>query len=94
MARKAGVIPINGDVLNEVALMILDDEGQVAVADMVAEGNLFQAQVFLVRAAYSKKKRKELSEEEYVDLVDKVGVTRKDEKNMVSDMTDYPMIWD
>jgi hypothetical protein len=82
------------EVLNEVALTILDDEGQVAVADMVAREDIFQARIVLVRAAYTSKKNGNLSPDEYVEIMGTLGVTRKEEVAMTSDISDEMRLWD
>lgn len=36
------------DVYNEIALMILDDQGQVEIAELVEEGDLSRAQLLIL----------------------------------------------
>jgi hypothetical protein len=83
-------------VLNEIALTIMDDEGQVAVADMVARGDAFQAQVMLVRVAYQQYQAGDLTEVDYSDIITRTGLSERRVENIIADLRrgDELRIWD
>ena len=88
------ISPALGDAMNEVALTILDDDGQVQVAECVCNNELFMAQILLVRAAYQKRQLSELSEEEYGDIIRRVEVTPREKSQIESDLLRGDRLWD
>ncbi len=90
----SGEVVADTEVLNEIALTILDDEGQVAVADMLAQGDVFQAQIMLVRVAYQQYQAGELTEADYRDIVARTGMSERAADNIADSFSDRIRLWD
>lgn len=69
---------IDAEIYNEVALTILDDQGQVEVAELVAAGNLSRAQLLLVAHADCLYDGERLSRAERAGLYRQLGLTAEE----------------
>lgn len=61
--------------LNEIALQILTDEGQVTVSVMVDEGDIRRAQLYLFREIGGLTEAGQLTLEESQELINRLGFT-------------------
>ena len=66
------------ELYNEVALTILDDQGQVEVAELVAAGNLSRAQLLLVAHADYLYEGERLLRAERDELHRQLGLTARE----------------